>query len=81
RNMYRDIYADTGGVPVPNDANAGAYINYPDSDLKDPAWNTSGVPWSTLYYGDHYSRLQEIKATWDPGNLFRHDLSIELPRT
>ncbi|CAH0289930.1 BBE domain-containing protein [Rhodococcoides fascians] len=81
RNMYRDIYADTGGVPVPNDANAGAYINYPDSDLKDPAWNTSGVSWSTLYYGDNYSRLQQIKATWDPGNLFRHDLSIELPRT
>ncbi|MFY2787155.1 FAD-binding oxidoreductase [Rhodococcus sp. MALMAid1271] len=81
RNMYREIYAETGGVPVPNDANAGAYINYPDSDLKDPAWNTSGVPWSTLYYGDHYPKLQEIKAAWDPGNLFRHDLSIELPRT
>ncbi|MDZ7912703.1 MAG: FAD-binding protein [Rhodococcus sp. (in: high G+C Gram-positive bacteria)] len=81
RTMYRDIYADTGGVPIRDDANAGAYINYPDSDLKDPAWNTSGVPWSTLYYGDNYPRLQEIKGAWDPGNLFRHEMSIELPGT
>ncbi|GCE39117.1 Putative oxidoreductase [Rhodococcus wratislaviensis] len=79
RNMYRDIYTDTGGVPAPNHANAGSYINYPDPDLQDPRWNTSPVPWSTLYYGDNYPRLQQIKATWDPGNLFHHDLSIEPP--
>jgi len=48
----------------------------PDTDLADPALNTSGVPWSTLYYKDHYLRLQRIKAQWDPRNVFRHALSI-----
>ncbi|RJO70073.1 FAD-binding protein [Nocardia panacis] len=76
REIYRDIYAETGGVPVPNEVNTGAYINYPDIDLADPEWNTSGVPWSTLYYGANYPRLQQIKALWDPRNVFRHALSI-----
>ncbi|TCO64711.1 FAD-binding oxidoreductase [Actinocrispum wychmicini] len=77
RNLYRDVYADTGGVPVPNEINDGSYINYPDSDLADPAWNTSGVPWHTLYYKDNYPRLQQVKARWDPRNVFRHALAIE----
>ncbi|GAA1577636.1 FAD-binding oxidoreductase [Kribbella sancticallisti] len=77
RNIYRDLYRDTGGVPVPNEVNAGSYINYPDVDLADPEYNTSGVPWHRLYYGDNYPRLQRVKATWDPRNIFRHKLSIE----
>jgi aclacinomycin oxidase len=80
RELYRDIYADTGGVPVPNDANDGAYINYADVDLADPTWNTSGVPWHQLYYKDNYPRLQQVKQRWDPLNVFRHGLSIQLPR-
>ncbi|MFF0393828.1 FAD-binding oxidoreductase [Kitasatospora sp. NPDC004615] len=76
RNIYRDVYATTGGVPAPNAINAGAYINYADSDLADPAWNTSGTPWSTLYYGSNYARLQQVKNTYDPRNVFRHALSI-----
>ena len=79
RSFYRDIYAATGGVPVPNDVSDGSYINYPDADLADPAWNTSGVPWSTLYYKDNYPRLQQVKAKWDPRDIFHHALSIELP--
>ena len=79
REFYRSIYAATGGVPVPDDVSDGSYINYPDVDLADPAWNTSGVPWSELYYKDNYPKLQQIKAAWDPGNVFRHALSIELP--
>ena len=47
-----------------------------DADLADPALNTSGVPWHTLYYREHYPRLQRVKARWDPRNLFRHALSI-----
>ena len=76
RGFYRDLFADSGGVPVPGDAYAGAFINHPDVDLADPALNTSGVPWHTLYFRDGYPRLQRIKARWDPRDVFRHPLSI-----
>ncbi|MBF6328123.1 FAD-binding oxidoreductase [Nocardia transvalensis] len=79
RRMYREIYADTGGVPVPDDRNSGSYINYPDPDLADPSWNASAVPWHAFYYGSGYPRLQQVKAAWDPNDVFRHRLSIELP--
>ena len=64
------------GVPVPGDAYDGAFINHPDTDLADPALNTSGVPWHTLYFRDGYPRLQRIKERWDPRDVFRHALSI-----
>jgi aclacinomycin oxidase len=76
RAFYRDLFADTGGVPVPGSAYDGTFINHPDTDLADPALNTSGVPWHTLYYKENYARLQRIKARWDPRNVFRHALSI-----
>ncbi|MGW4844453.1 FAD-binding oxidoreductase [Nocardia brasiliensis] len=77
REMYRDVYAATGGVPVPGETHGGAYINYPDPDLRDPHWNTSDIPWHTLYYRDNYPRLQRVKAEWDPCNIFHHPLSVE----
>ncbi|TWD84844.1 FAD/FMN-containing dehydrogenase [Kribbella amoyensis] len=77
RKLYQDLYRETGGVPVPNEINAGSYINYPDVDLADPKYNTSGVPWHDLYYGENYPRLRQVKKAWDPGNIFRHQLSIE----
>ena len=80
RALYRDIYADTGGVPVPGEHNEGAYINYPDRDIADPQWNTSGVPWSAIYYQGNYPRLQRVKQRYDPRDEFRHCLSIELPQ-
>ncbi len=76
RQFYRDIFADTGGVPVPGTVSSGANINHPDIDLADPAWNTSGVPWHTIYYQNNYLRLQQVKARWDPRNVFHHALSI-----
>ncbi len=79
RAFYRELFAETGGVPVPGDRYDGAFINHPDSDLADPALNTSGVPWSTLYYKENYPRLQAVKARYDPGNVFRHALSVEVP--
>ncbi len=79
QRLFRDLYAETGGVPVPNDSQDGGYINYPDPDFKNPAWNTSGVPWSTLYYKGNYPRLQRVKARYDPRNVFGHQLSIEPP--
>ena len=77
RQAYAAIYRDTGGVPVPNGINAGSYINYPDVDLADPAYNKSGVPWHDLYYLGNYPRLRQVKSTWDPRNVFHHKLSIE----
>jgi hypothetical protein len=76
RAFYRDLFAESGGVPVPGDACDGAFINHPDIDLADATLNTSGVPWHTLYYKENYARLQRIKARWDPQDVFRHALSI-----
>jgi FAD binding domain/Berberine and berberine like len=79
RRFYRNLHAGTGGVPVPNEAYSGAYINYPDTDLADPRWNTSGVPWHTVYFGGNYRRLQQVKARWDARDVFSHALSVRLP--
>ncbi|WP_424186641.1 FAD-binding oxidoreductase [Actinokineospora sp. G85] len=79
QEFYREVHAETGGVPVPGEVNTGAYLNYPDIDLADPAWNTSGVPWHELYYGENYPRLQRVKARYDPLNVFNHALSVRLP--
>lgn len=79
REYYRDVYAATGGVPVPGDVDDGSYISYPDADLADPAWNASGVPWHALYYKDNYPRLQSVKRRYDPLDVFHHALSVRLP--
>jgi hypothetical protein len=76
RAFYRELFARTGGVPVPGDACDGALINHPDTDLADATLNTSGVPWQTIYYQANYPRLQRVKAQWDPRNVFHHALSI-----
>ena len=78
RAFYRDLFAESGGVPIPGAAYDGTFINHPDTDLADPALNTSGVPWHRLYYKSNYPRLQRIKARWDPRNVFRHALSIRV---
>ncbi|WP_280500573.1 BBE domain-containing protein [Nocardia farcinica] len=79
RQVFADLYADTGGVPVPNDRNGGCYINYPDPDLADRQWNDTGVPWHRLYYGDNYPELLRVKQTWDPTGVFRHRLAVGEP--
>ena len=43
------------------------YRNYPDINFKN---------WESLYYGDNYKRLQQIKNKYDPHNLFRNEQSI-----
>jgi FAD/FMN-containing dehydrogenase len=78
RAFYRDLFAESGGVPAPGEAYDGALINHPDVDLANPALNTSGVPWHTLYYKDNYPRLQQVKARWDPLNVFQHALSVRV---
>ncbi|HEY2852818.1 MAG TPA: FAD-binding oxidoreductase [Gemmatimonadaceae bacterium] len=76
RAFYRDLFADTGGVPVPGDRYAGSLINHPDTDHADSTLNTSRVAWPVLYYQRSYERLQRAKARWDPRNVFHHALSI-----
>jgi aclacinomycin oxidase len=77
RNFYKDLFPGSGGVPVPNEQTDGSMINHPDTDLADPGWNQSGVPWHTLYYKENYPRLQHVKTKWDPLNIFYHALSIQ----
>jgi hypothetical protein len=48
-------------------ANGEAYQNYLDPDL---------LGWQNAYYGANLSRLRQVKATYDPGNLFQYDQSI-----
>ena len=47
-----------------------SYRNYADLDLKD---------WQRRYFADNYPRLQTIKRSLDPHDVFRHPQSIELP--
>ncbi|WP_344682835.1 FAD-binding oxidoreductase [Saccharopolyspora taberi] len=79
RNLYGAVYADTGGVPVPNDVTDGCYINYPNGDITDPRFNRSSVPWFELYYKSNYPRLQRVKSRWDPRNVFHHRQSVRPP--
>jgi hypothetical protein len=48
-------------------ASGAAYQNYIDSDLPD---------WQHAYYGTNLTRLQLIKSTYDPNNLFHFKQSI-----
>jgi len=77
RAFYRDLFSETGGVPVPGERYDGCLINHPDVDSTDPVLNTSGTSWYTLYYKQNYPRLQRVKARWDPRNIFNHSLSIQ----
>lgn len=83
RKTYQATFAATGGVPkvgtsTPNDAlTDGCYINYPDVDLDNGAWNTSGQKSPTLYYKDGYATLQKVKRRWDPLNVFRNSQSVQ----
>ncbi|GCD45991.1 FAD-binding oxidoreductase [Streptomyces paromomycinus] len=77
RRAYHGIFRETGGVPVYNSVTAGSYVNYPDSDLSDARFNTSGLSAGELYYGENYARLREVKRRWDPTNAFHHAQSVE----
>ncbi|WP_205315242.1 FAD-binding oxidoreductase [Nonomuraea lactucae] len=79
RECYRDLFTETGGVPVPNDAHDGCHVNWPNLDLLSPEWNRSAMSAQELFHTSNYARLREIKATWDPHDIFRHPLSIALP--
>ncbi|MCW5253293.1 FAD-binding oxidoreductase [Streptomyces sp. SHP 1-2] len=79
RGLYRETYADKGGVPAPDRQTSGCFVNYCDIDLSDAQYNSSPVPWHDLYWGGNYPRLQRTKAHWDPTDFFRHGQSVRLP--
>ena len=68
RAVYDDMYGPEG--PRPDEVMDGAYVNYPDVDLRD---------WQYLYYKENYPRLQRAKRLWDPLGVFHHAQSIEPP--
>ncbi|MFF9980092.1 FAD-binding oxidoreductase [Streptomyces erythrochromogenes] len=76
RAFYGDVHAESGGVPATGGVTDGCYINYPDTDLADPAVNTSGVPWHELFYKGNYERLRAVKRAYDPHDVLRHKLSV-----
>ncbi|KAI5889678.1 FAD-binding domain-containing protein [Schizophyllum commune H4-8] len=47
----------------------GAYANYADARLQN---------WRTLYFGDNYQELSRMKTLYDPTNIFRSPLSVEM---
>lgn len=65
RGLYKEMYGPDG--PLPDALMDGCYVNYPDADL---------VNWPELYYGANYHRLQQVKTTWDPKNVFNHAQSV-----
>jgi FAD/FMN-containing dehydrogenase len=48
-------------------ANGGVFPNFADADLED---------WEHAYYGSNLERLLELKARYDPYNLFRFPQSL-----
>jgi hypothetical protein len=48
---------------------AGAFLNYIDADLPNPA---------RAYWGSNLERLVAVKQKYDPRNVFRHALSIPI---
>jgi FAD/FMN-containing dehydrogenase len=45
----------------------GAYVNYLDVDIAD---------WAEAYFGGNFERLVEVKAKWDPDDVFNFAQSI-----
>jgi FAD/FMN-containing dehydrogenase len=45
----------------------GAYVNVPNIGTQD---------WETAYWGSNFDRLREIKAKYDPHNVFQYEQSI-----
>ncbi|MEH7218026.1 FAD-binding oxidoreductase [Bacillus toyonensis] len=47
----------------------GVYVNTPDLSIKD---------WSKMYYGSNFDRLTQLKAKYDPKDIFNFPQSIPL---
>lgn len=54
-------------------ASGGVYPNFPDPDLTDADAHTA-------YHGPNYPRLRDLKAKYDPSNVFHFPQSLGGPR-
>jgi hypothetical protein len=81
--FYREVYDEFGGTPDPardlSGTVAGAYYNYPDSDLgTHEKGNVEHALW--LYFLDNFREnernLAAVKREWDNANIFHHAQSI-----
>lgn len=78
RDFYTDLYSGENvpapykGTPYPGKHYDGCYINYPDADMLAYSF------WPQLYYGEGelYPFLQDVKAKYDPHNVFHHAMSV-----
>jgi FAD/FMN-containing dehydrogenase len=66
RDAARDWLARSWALAHPW-GSGGVYPNFPDPDLQD---------WASAYHGTNYDRLRRIKATYDPGGVFRFHQSL-----
>ena len=77
RNLYKAVYAATGGIPNPTPDPThnvdGCYFNYPDVDLNDYGGKVGALQ---LYFGENLPRLIATKSRWDPNNYFNNLQSI-----
>jgi Berberine and berberine like len=48
------------------------FQNFAEPNLSD---------WPQAYFGDNYQRFVQVKARYDPGNVFRHAQSIPSNRS
>jgi FAD/FMN-containing dehydrogenase len=63
----RDWLARSWGLVHPW-GSGGAYPNFPDPDLDD---------WADAYHGTNLDRLIQVKAKYDPDNVFRFEQSLQ----
>ena len=64
----RDWVREYWAALVEHAAGIGSYVNFMTEYEEDRVRNA---------YGDKYERLQQIKATYDPGNVFHLNANIE----